>query len=239
MCFLGLPGLLLVLAPNQEKIAETAERMGIAWVLDKRSQASVSTIAEKLNELLSSENARKIQSANGRKLVDGRGAGRVVAFLSGLNLRRTVDSDCETFWDWANDLEARAASFRSKAISWEEHAKWFRAKMSDPQAILYTATNKAGGLVGEVRYQIEGKRAQLSISVDKSYRGRGLGQKLLTLATENVFQDSAIECIDAYVKPANASSLKLFMSVGFLRLSSESIEGQEAIHFVLERNGTA
>lgn len=239
MCFLGLPGLLLVLAPNQEKIAETAERMGIAWILDKQRQVSASTIAEKLNELLNSENARKTQSANGRKLVDGRGSGRVVAFLSGLNLRRTVDSDCETFWDWANDPEARAASFRSKAISWEEHARWFRAKMADLKAILYTATNKDGGRVGEVRYQIEGKRAQLSISVDKRYRGRGLGQKLLTLATEKVFQDSAIECIDAYVKPANAASLKLFTSVGFLRLSSESIEGQEAIHFVLERSGVA
>ncbi|MGB8989481.1 MAG: UDP-2,4-diacetamido-2,4,6-trideoxy-beta-L-altropyranose hydrolase, partial [Candidatus Sulfotelmatobacter sp.] len=239
MCFLGLPGLLLVLASNQEKIAETAERMGIAWILDKQSQVSASTIAEKLKKLLHSENARKQQSANGRKLVDGRGAGRVVAFLSGLNLRRTTDSDCETFWDWANDPEARAASFRSKAISWEEHARWFRAKMVDLKAILYTATNKHGDRVGEVRYQIEGKRAQLSISVDKRYRGRGVGQKLLTLATEKVFQDSAIECIDAYVKPANAASVKLFTSVGFLRLSSESIEGQEAIHFVLERSGVA
>lgn len=237
MCFLGLPGLLLVLAPNQEKIAETAERMGIAWILP--SQGSTSTISRKLAELLNSENARKQQSPNGRKLVDGRGAERVVAFLSGLNLRRTVDSDCETFWDWANDPEARAASFRSKAISWEEHAKWFRAKMADPKAILYTATNKDGGLVGEVRYQIEGKRAQLSISVDRRYRGRGLGQKLLTLATEKVFQDSAIECIDARIKPANTPSLKLFSSVGFLCLSSESIEGQEAIHFVLQRSGAA
>ncbi len=83
------------------------------------------------------------------------------------------------------------------------------------------------------------KRAQLSISVDKRYRGRGLGQKLLILATEKVFQDSAIECIDAYVKATNAPSQRLFMSAGFHRLSSESIEGQEAIHFVLERNGAA
>ncbi len=239
MCFLGLPGLLLVLAPNQEKIAETAERMGIAWIINKQSQASASTIAGKLNELLNSESARKTQSANGRKLVDGRGAGRVVAFLSGLNLRRTVDSDCETFWDWANDPETRAASFRSKAISWEEHAKWFRAKMAAPQSILYTATNKDGDRVGEVRYQIEGKRGKLSISVDKRSRGRGLGQKLLILATEKVFQDSAIECIDAYVKATNAPSQRLFTSAGFYRLSSESIEGQEAIHFVLERNGAA
>lgn len=239
MCFLGLPGLLLVLAPNQEKIAETAEKMRIAWVLDKDSEVNASTIAEKLADLLNSENSRKQQSTNGRKLVDGLGAGRVVAFLSGLNLRRTVDSDCEPFWDWANDPETRAASFRSNAISWEEHAKWFRAKMADAKALLYTAVDKGGNRVGEVRYQIEKKRAQLSISVDKRYRGRGLGQKLLILATEKAFQDSAIECIDAYVKATNAPSQRLFMSAGFHRLSSESIEGQEAIHFVLERNGTA
>ncbi len=78
-------------------------------------------------------------------------------FFQALNLRRTVDSDCEPFWDWANDPEARAASFRSKAISWEEHAKWFRAKMADPKAILYTAMDKGGNRVGEVRYQIEGE----------------------------------------------------------------------------------
>jgi UDP-2,4-diacetamido-2,4,6-trideoxy-beta-L-altropyranose hydrolase len=239
MCFLGLPGLLLVLAPNQEKIAETAEKKGTAWMLDKQGQASASRIAEKLAELLNSENARKQQSANGRKLVDGLGAGRVVAFLSGLNLRRTVDSDCEVFCDWANDPEARAASFRPGAISWEEHAKWFHAKMADPNAILYTATNKDGGRVGEVRYQIEGKCAQLSISVDKRYRGLGMGRILLTLATEKVFQDSAIQCIDAYVKPANAPSLKLFMGAGFVRVSLASIEGQEAVHFVLERSGVA
>lgn len=239
MCFLGLPGLLLVLAPNQQKIAETAEKKGIAWMLDKQGQASASRIAEKLAELLNSENARKQQSANGRKLVDGLGAGRVVAFLSGLNLRRTVDSDCEVFWDWANDPEARAASFRPEAISWEEHAKWFHAKMADPNAILYTATNKSGGRVGEVRYQIEGKCAQLSISVDKRYRGLGMGQILLTLATEKVFQDSAIECIDAYVKATNTPSQRLFIGAAFHRLSSESIEGQQAIHFVLERNGAA
>ena len=249
MCFLGLPSLLIALAPNQESVADTAGRMGIACNLGKQGEVSAATIAEKLAALLNSENCRMKQSGSGRKLVDGRGAGRVVAFLSGLKLRRAVDSDCEIFWDWANDPEARAASFRSNGISWEEHAKWFRARLADPQAILYTATDKDGARVGEVRYQIHGRRAVLSVNLGAGFRGRGLGQKIIAVATEKLFhdletndseiKDSEINFIDAYVKPANEPSLKLFAGAGFLRFPEEVIEGQAAVHFVLERSAVA
>ena len=45
----------------------------------------------------------------------------------------------------------------------------------------------------------------------------------------------SVEFIDAYVKPSNEASLKLFAGAGFLRFPPEVIEGQEAIHFVLGR----
>lgn len=239
MCFLGLPSLLLVLASNQEGVAGTAGKMGIAYNLGNARELSGSTIEEKLAALLESEKERTKQSGNGRKLVDGRGAGRVVAFLSGLQLRRTVDADCEIFWEWANDPEVRAASFHPATISWEEHAKWFRAKLADSQAILYTAMDKHGRRIGETRYQIQGRRAVLSISLGANFRGCGLGQKLLTVATEKLFQDSESEFIDAYVRPTNEPSLKLFAGAGFYRLPSTVIEGQEAVHFVLDRSVAA
>jgi hypothetical protein len=53
------------------------------------------------------------------------------------------------------------------------------------------------------------------------------------------FEDSEINFIDAYVKPENEASLKLFAGAGFLRYPSGTIEGQEAIHFVLERSAVA
>ena len=236
MCFLGLPGLLIVLAPNQEGIADTAGRMGIACNLGRQTELSASTISDKLAALLNSEDCRMKQSGSGRKLVDGRGAERVVAFLSGLKLRRATESDCETFWNWANDPEARAASFHSEVISWEEHAEWFHAKLADPQAILYTATNQHGAGIGEVRYQIHGKRAVLSISLGAGFRGCGLGQKILTVATEKIFQDFEIDYIDAYVKPTNEPSMKLFAGAGFFPVPSTVIEGQKAAHFMLERS---
>ncbi len=239
MCFLGLPGILLVLAENQESVAAAASRMGIAWSLGAGTDVSASAIAGKLEELLGSDCERTSQSGKGRKLVDGRGAERVAAFLSGLDLRRAVESDCAVFWEWANDPEARAASFRSRTISWEEHSEWFRAKLADQNAVLYTATNRSGVPMGEVRYQMEGKRAVLSISLGSRYRGCGWGQKILAVATERLFEESQADFIDAYVKPSNEASLKLFAGAGFLRFRTAVIEGQEGVHFVLTRSTLA
>jgi UDP-2,4-diacetamido-2,4,6-trideoxy-beta-L-altropyranose hydrolase len=239
MCFLGLPGILLVLAENQESVATAASRMGIAWSLGAGTDVSASAIAGRLEELLGSDRERTSQSEKGRKLVDGRGAERVAAFLSGLDLRRAVESDCAVFWEWANDPEARAASFRCRTISWEEHSEWFRAKLADQNAVLYTATNRSGVPMGEVRYQMQGKRAVLSISLGSRYRGCGWGQKILTVATERLFEEFEADFIDAYVKPSNEASLKLFAGAGFLRFRTAVIEGQEGVHFVLTRSTLA
>jgi UDP-2,4-diacetamido-2,4,6-trideoxy-beta-L-altropyranose hydrolase len=239
MCFLGLPSLLLVLADNQKGVASAANKLGIAWSMGNGAEIAASDIAAPLANLLHDPDTRASQSANGRKLIDGRGAQRVLAFLSGLQWRRTMDSDCKLFWEWANEPGARAASFRNKCISWEHHEKWFRAKMEDPRAILYTATNAEGVPFGEVRCQVEGKRAVLSISLAAAFRGRQYGQKILTLALEEFFSRSEIDFIDAYVKPSNEASLKLFAAAGFQRYPPKVIEGQEAVHFALEKSALA
>ncbi|MGA7219873.1 MAG: UDP-2,4-diacetamido-2,4,6-trideoxy-beta-L-altropyranose hydrolase [Candidatus Sulfotelmatobacter sp.] len=236
MCFLGLPSILLVLADNQQAVAEAADRMGIARTLGKGADVTASEIAGSLRELLASRETRANQSTRGRKLVDGRGAERVAAFLSDLQLRRTTESDCELFWQFANEPGARAASFRDKCISWESHQDWFQKKMADPQAMLFTATNATGVPIGEVRFQIEGRRSVLSISLGEQFRGQRHGQNILTVAIEELFRNSDAEFIDAYVKPSNEVSLKLFSGAGFLRLPPSPIEGQEAVHFVLEKN---
>jgi UDP-2,4-diacetamido-2,4,6-trideoxy-beta-L-altropyranose hydrolase len=239
MCCMGLPSILLVLAENQKCVAVTAGNRGIAWNLGEASAVSESAIAGKLTELLISRDIRASQSETGRKFVDGRGALRVVSFLSGLELRRTLMSDCEAFWEWASDPDARTASFRSKPISWDEHAQWFRAKLGDSQSIFYTAANKSGQPIGAVRYQIEGNRAVLSIALGARFRGSGRGQKLLGLATARLFEESEVDFIDAYVKPANEASLRLFAGAGFERLPSKKIEGQEGVHFMLPRSAVA
>ena len=90
--------------------------------------------------------------------------------------------------------------------------------------------------MGEVRYQVDGARAVVSIGLGAGFRASGWGRKILRVGIERLFQDSAVEFIDAFVKPSNEASLKLFAGAGFKRLPPEIIEGQEAIHFVLGRD---
>ena len=54
MCFLGLPGILLVVAENQQSVAAAANNMGIARSLGKGTEVTATVIAGKLSKLLTS-----------------------------------------------------------------------------------------------------------------------------------------------------------------------------------------
>ena len=237
MCMMGLPEALCVLAPNQEKIASELARLGPAADLGYAGKTPPRKTEEALRELLRSEATRKKMSARGREIVDGRGAERVLAFLSGdPALRRTIESDCRCFWEWANDPAAWAVSLALEPIPWERHMEWFRARLADPQSILYTGVNRQGDAVGMVRYQLESTHAILSISLGAAFRGKGNGRKLLFLATQELFENSGVTCIDAFVRLSNQPSVRLFEGAGFRNMGVESVHGDQAIHYVLDKN---
>jgi RimJ/RimL family protein N-acetyltransferase len=233
MCFLGLPALLFVLAGNQKGIATGLDERAIARSLGTGAQVPPERIREELRALLESREVRQTMSEHGRALVDGIGAARVATLLqSEVRLRRTSQDDCHLLWKWANEPQTRAASFSSAAIPWESHVGWFETKLADPNAILYTAVNPAEIPVGYTRFQRSGDAATISLSLGREFRGQGRGRTLLLLACERVFAESDVKQIDAYVKPDNEPSLRLFAGAGFVREGTESLHGQAAVHFV-------
>ena len=239
MCMMGLPAALCVLAPNQEKIASELARDGAAVNLGYVVQSDIQQAEAVLRELIASEPKRAKMSARGRELVDGRGAQRVTAFLwEDPVLRKTVNSDCRCFWEWANDPGTRAVSFVSDPIPWERHMEWFRARMADPQSILYTAVSRTGAPMGMVRYQLDNSRAVLSINLGAAFRGKGNGRRMLALATSELFENSAATVIDAFVRVSNQPSIRLFEGAGFRNAGIEIVRGDQAIHFVLEKSVT-
>ena len=236
MCMMGLPAALCVLAPNQEKIASELARLGAAVNLDYAGKGPAARTQSALRDLLSSQSKRAQMSERGREIVDGRGTERVLSFLWGEpTLRRTVESDCRSFWEWANDPAARSVSFAREPIPWDRHMEWFRARLTDPQTILYTALARNGDPLGMVRYQMDGANAILSINLGSEFRGKGLGRKLLFLATEELFRTSGVTAINAFVRLSNEPSVRLFEGAGFRSLGVETVHGDQAIHYVLDR----
>jgi UDP-2,4-diacetamido-2,4,6-trideoxy-beta-L-altropyranose hydrolase len=237
MCLLGLPAILIDLAENQRPVARELGRQSVAIHLGSSKEVTVPKIAGHVQSLLLSTELRVSLARRSRQLVDGRGTERVMSAIheGGLRLRRVRKADCRQLWEWANDPEVRPVSFATEPISWERHLQWFNSKLCDPNSVLYLVVDAADIPTGQVRYQIDKLRAEVSISIAPQFRGKGYGQIVLEMATEDLFRTTAAMQIDAFVKPNNTASLRLFARAGYARVGVETIGTHLAVHFVLER----
>ncbi len=237
LAFMRLPALLLVVADNQNCVADRLEVAGAAINLGRQSAVSPPEVSRALLRLLRDRGEREAMARSGRNLVDGEGAARVVKCLQGggMELRPASVDDCRLLWKWANDPETREVSFSPESIKWEDHVKWLESKLGDSDCVLLVASNGEGTSIGQVRFDVDGGEAIISVSVDKAFRNRGYGNRIIRLACGKVFETARIGSIHAYVKEGNYGSAKAFFKAGFKRSGICIVKGQKAFHFVLER----
>ena len=135
--------------------------------------------------------------------------------MDGCRLRRATMEDMDLIFRWANEEEARRNSFHTEPIPYEDHCKWYRAKMGSDAACIYILCD-GDACIGQTRIDIEGDSAVISYFVDPMYRNRGYGKTILRLLHETV----AAEHIDilfliARVKPDNIPSRAVFEALGY------------------------
>jgi len=152
-----------------------------------------------------------------------------------IKLRKVSEKDCRLIWKWANDPEVRAESFTPKAIPYNDHVIWFERKNNDPDSYLYIAENTDRKSVGQVRFELEGNDAIISISLDRKFRGKGYGSIIIALASQKIFEISEVNVIHAYIKKGNIASKSAFQKAGFIFLENAVINDQQAGHFILKK----
>jgi UDP-2,4-diacetamido-2,4,6-trideoxy-beta-L-altropyranose hydrolase len=238
LAFMGLPSLLLIQADNQSATVEGLTALGVAQSLGRSDHLSSDDIARHLRDVLETLEARAVMARRGPQIVDGDGVARVLMHLegTGVRLRKALEEDCRLLWEWANDPEVRRVSFSSAAIPWEDHVRWFRSKLNNPDCILFIATNGGETPIGEIRYDLEGEEAVVSIIVDSKIRGKGYGSNLILLSARELFATTAITTIHAYVKCENEPSVRAFENAGFGPVSTTAIGGENAVHLTLTRS---
>jgi UDP-2,4-diacetamido-2,4,6-trideoxy-beta-L-altropyranose hydrolase len=235
MCFLGLPALLLVLADNQQGVADKLCEQGIMVNLGRASNVAKSAIVAQLKSLADSPIRRREMSESGRALVDGRGAERVVAALKrgSLSIRLAAHEDCKLLWEWANDSAARASAFSSETISWDEHVAWFRKKLGDRNCRIFVALDASGASAGQIRIDRTGAgKADIDITIDGRFRGLGYASRLIEMGSDKVFAEWGLGQLNAFVKPENIASAKAFERAGFKAAATVTVKGQTAIHYI-------
>lgn len=235
MAFMGLPAAVVVLADNQKPVAASLAEAGSAVDLGWYEGVSGDRIARAVNGLLRDRAARQKMSEAGRLLVDGEGTRRALEEMHGrLRMRKMHAADCRLAWEWANEAAVREVSFHPGAIPFEEHVRWFDAKLKDGNCFFYIAEGAGGEPVGHIRFDIRGGEAVVSLTVAKEFRGQGYGSEMLRLGCGMASRDAGTRSIHAYVLPANQASKSLFLNAGFRDAGPVVMEGRESLHYVLE-----
>ena len=123
-----------------------------------------------------------------------------------LRVRKASLSDSNFFFNLRNDPKVRKLSLKKNEINLNEHVRWFKNNLKKKHKILLVAYKK-NYLIGIVRYDINNLKALVSIAVDKKFRDKGFGARMLKMS-EKFLKNKTL--IISNVKKNNKSSLKIF-----------------------------
>ncbi len=153
--------------------------------------------------------------------------------VSALILRAAGQTDAARLLAWRNDPSANRWFSSSTRVSTDQHAAWLEQTLADPNRILLIIEGDEQPL-GQVRLDLDGPSATVSITVDAGARGRGVGRAALDQTTRLAGQ-LGLERLEARIKPGNAASLAAFAAAGFAAWASDRSSGETLLHWVNER----
>jgi spore coat polysaccharide biosynthesis predicted glycosyltransferase SpsG len=224
-CAVGLPTLALCLAENQRELLEQGGRHGFVCVPEGIA-TDAGAIALHLRALLGNEGLRHHLSRTGMELVDGGGAHRVVAALSGaaVQLRRATSADAAALYAWRTHPRVRAVSRNTAEFAYDEHLRWMDKVLNDPQRHLLIG-ERDGEPVGVLRLDVAGDEAEVSIYLAPNRIGRGDGAALLRAGEEWLrAKRPVVQRLNAWVNTGNAASELLFERCGYDRQSTQYVK---------------
>lgn len=237
LAFMGVPSITVVLAENQEHVAAFLCEAGAVVNAGRSTPIETTGFVTQLKGVIEDQEARRLMSECGLDLVDGNGTRRLLLKMCNpdVNLREARTEDCHMIWEWANDPVARSLSFSSKPIPWAQHADWFSGRIAEPRCLHYISHDRSGTAVGQIRFDIDGERAVVSVTIAPNYRGQGYGRQVIRLGVGEVFNNTSLKSIYAYIKPDNESSLRAFVASGFGFEGVVEYGGNQALYCLLKR----
>ena len=104
---------------------------------------------------------------------------------------------------------------------------WFNRMIMNPDCI-FLVFYEGETLAGQIRLAREGESmAEISISVDSRFRGKGQGLEMLSRALSFTREKWGIPRVQALVKVDNRNSSRFFAKAGFKLSHDATIKGNE------------
>lgn len=240
LCGLGLPMALVCAVDNQRPGYERVVGAGAAVGLGERL-LDVEGATRALGELLLDAPRRAEIADRASRIVDGRGAWRIVGAWEQLSCglpdpvtaaavetRPATVDDAELLFRWRNDPDTRAASRTTDPVPFEAHVRWLGESVEREDRLLLVGADERGD-VGTVRWDRRGEDSwEVSITVAPSRRGAGMARQLLAAGEVALLArvGGPVLCLAA-VRRDNQASRHLFTRSGYLLEVPVDAEGFE------------
>jgi spore coat polysaccharide biosynthesis predicted glycosyltransferase SpsG/RimJ/RimL family protein N-acetyltransferase len=233
----GVPSVLVAVADNQLPIAREFDRAGVALGL-----GDLTGLSDAVARLVDPALRERLATA-GPATVDGYGAFRardaLLAAFAGrrppppLRYRPATAGDLELLLAWRNDPEVREVSRSTDAVSREEHERWLAGVLGDSNRTLLVVEDGAEP-VGTIRFDRDGERSEISVTVAPGRRGGGVGSRVIREAAELELAGRPwLREVVAEVRERNVRSLRAFEKAGYRRLRGRPSEG--SLQLALDR----
>lgn len=227
---IGTPSLVIAAAANQRPQIDAMMAAGAIRFLGDHSNVTPAKIAQGIAGLAGNSAERAALAEAGRRLVDGRGAVRLAAWIRALALDvRDVESrDGRDLLDWrTDDRNWRHNWDEAEKPAFDRHMAWLTAKLADPDCV-FRIVARGTEPIGVVRFDIEdgGTAAYLSIYLVPAWHGRRAGLPVYCAAERTLrLSHPGISRISSRLDAANAASARLHRDAGFELTASRERAG--------------
>lgn len=239
----GVPTIAIAVADNQKNQLA-------GWVKEKFLQAELSydqpNLEHRLLLLISNLRKKQVRDAItkiGRQKIDGNGAKRVLQVIidkhvgkAGFYFRKAIAKDSTIIFNLSNDRLVRANSIHTEPIKWGDHLDWFSGKLMDEDCYFLLAFTPSNQFIGQVRFDIKGYYAEINISIEKDFRGKGFSKQLIFSASYKLFHEKPnVNFINAIIRPTNTPSIRAFTKAGYKLFGKEIINEQDFLVYQLKK----
>ena len=119
-------------------------------------------------------------------------------------------------------------------IDWPTHSAWFTRRVHADDGVLWVLETQQGVPIGQFRVDLVDGRGRIGYSIDRIFRGRGLGTALIQYGVQAWIRRSAHIPLQARVKRDNTASAKAFLASGLFEPATDAMHDQcDVIDFTL------
>jgi len=140
-----------------------------------------------------------------------------------INTRVALITDSKDIFEWRNDELTRKMSHTSDIVEWEGHSAWFESSLENKnRLILLCESINESKKLAVVCFDINSRRALVSINLSPEMRGKGISKKCLSKSIES-FKNGfpQVVALDAEIKLENIASQRVFKSIGFVNVRDD------------------